>query len=186
MPGKLIYTTLQSLDGYIADAEGNFDWAAPDDEVHAFVNELERSIGTHLYGRRLYEVMAFWETSGDEPDEPPVMHDYAAIWRAADKIVYSRTLTKPSSDRTRIEQTFEPDVVERLKAEATADLAIGGATLAAEAMRAGLVDEYRCVVSPVIVGGGTRALPDGLRADLELLEEQRFAGGAVYLRYAAR
>jgi dihydrofolate reductase len=176
----LIYTTIASLDGYIADADGNFDWSAPDEEVHAFVNDLERPVGTYLCGRRLYEVMAVWETM-DDPE--PVMRDYAAIWRAADKVVYSRTLQDVSSARTRIERAFDPEAVRALKAGAGADLSVGGAQLAAQALRAGLVDECRLLLSPVVVGGGTRALPDGLRLGLDLLDQRRFDNGVVYLRY---
>ena len=180
---KLIYSTLASLDGYIEDADGNFGWAAPDEEVHAFVNDLERPIGTYLYGRRMYEVMTFWETA-DDPE--PVMVDYAAIWKAADKVVYSRTLGAVSTSRTRLEREFDPEAVRRLKAEATRDLSIGGASLAACAFEAGLVDEYHLFASPVAVGGGKRALPEGRRLDFELLDERRFRGGTVFLRYSLR
>jgi dihydrofolate reductase len=178
---SLIYSTLASLDGYIADADGNFGWAAPDEEVHTFVNDLERPVGTYLYGRRMYEVMRFWETADDDE---PVMRDYAAIWRAADKIVYSRTLDDASTARTRLERDFDPAAVRELKAATTPDISIGGAALAAEALRAGLVDEYHLFAVPAVVGGGTRALPDGVRLDLELLDERRFANGTVYVRYA--
>jgi dihydrofolate reductase len=178
---RLIYSAITSLDGYVADENGNFDWAAPDEEVHAFVNDLERPIGTCLYGRRMYEVMAVWETMADPS---PVMRDFAEIWRAADKVVYSTSLADVSSARTRIEREFDPETVRKLKATADRDLAVGGATLAAEAIRAGLVDELQLFLNPVIVGGGTQALPDGIRLDLELLEERRFASGVVYLQYA--
>jgi len=174
----LTYTAIASLDGYVNDADGRFDWSAPDEEVHAFVNDLERPIGTHLYGRRLYEVMAVWETLDDDA---PVMRDYAQIWRAADKIVYSRTLDAVSSERTRVEREFDPEAVRRMKAEG--DFGIGGAELAAHAIRAGLVDELRLFVSPVVVGGGTPALPDRVRWELELVDERRFGNGVVYLRY---
>jgi dihydrofolate reductase len=183
---KLIYTTIASLDGYVADEDGKFDWAMPDEEVHAFVNDLERPFGTHLYGRRLYEVMAGWETMHTLPDQTPVALDFAAIWQAAEKIVYSRTLETVSSARTRIEREFEPEAVRRMKAEADRDIAIGGATLAAEAIRAGLVDELHVIASPIVVGGGTPSLPDGVRWELELLDERRFANGVVHLRYATR
>jgi dihydrofolate reductase len=183
---KLIYTTIASLDGYVADEDGKFDWAMPDEEVHAFVNDLERPFGTHLYGRRLYEVMAGWETMHTLPDQTPVALDFAAIWQAAEKIVYSRTLETVSSARTRIEREFEPEAVRRMKTEADRDIAIGGATLAAEAIRAGLVDELQVIASPIVVGGGTPSLPDGVRWELELLDERRFANGVVYLRYATR
>jgi dihydrofolate reductase len=178
---KLIYTAITSLDGYIADEDGRFDWSAPDAEVHAFVNDQEREVGTYLLGRRLYDVMAVWETM-DDPE--PVMRDYAQIWRAATKIVYSRTLGDVSSARTRIERDFDPDAIRALKAAAGADLSIGGAELAAQALHAGIVDECRLFLSPVVVGGGTAALPSGLRLGLELLDERRFGNGVVYLRYS--
>jgi dihydrofolate reductase len=183
--GRLICTALTSLDGYIADGSGNFDWAAPDAEVHAFVNDLERPIGSYLYGRRLYETMAYWETADREPNQSPVVLDYAKLWQSADKIVYSTSLTTVRSARTRIEPAFDADAVRRLKETSDRDLSIGGPTLAAHAFRAGLIDEVRLFLSPVIVGGGTRSLPDGLRQDLRLLDERRFVGGVVYLRYAA-
>jgi len=180
MPSRLIYSALASIDGYVEDERGKFDWAAPDEEVHAFVNDLERPIGTHLYGRRMYETMVFWETMDDEH---PVMRDYAQIWRAAQKVVYSRSLEAASSARTRIEREFDPAAVRKLKESAASDLSIGGPELAVEAIMAGLVDEYHFFVAPVLVGGGKRALPDGVRLDLELLDERRFSGGFVYLRY---
>jgi dihydrofolate reductase len=180
---KLIYSAIASLDGYIADEEGNFDWAAPDKEVHAFVNDLERSVGTYLYGRRMYETMVFWETAHTLADQSPVMQDFAEIWQAADKIVYSKTLETVSSAKTRIERDFDPDAVRELKASAEGDLTVGGPGLAAEAIRAGLVDEYQLFVTPILVGGGTQALPDGVRVKLELLEERRFRNGTVYLHY---
>ena len=182
---KLIYTAITSLDGYIADEKGNFDWAAPDAEVHAFVNDQERPIGTYLYGRRLYDTMVYWETGGAEPDQPPAVRDYAALWRAAEKIVYSATLPAARSARTRIEHAFDPEAVRALKDAADRDLSIGGAGLAAHAFRAGLIDEVRLFVSPVIVGGGTRSLPDGLRLDLRTVDERRFDSGVVHLRYQA-
>lgn len=181
--GKLVYAAICSLDGYVEDEHGRFDWAMPDEELHAFVNELERPIGTYLYGRRMYETMVFWETAGAEPGEPAVFADYAAIWRDADKVVHSRTLGTASSARTRIERGFDPEAVRRLKASSPADLAIGGAELAGQALRAGLVDECRLFLCPVVVGGGRRALPDGLRIPLELLEERRFPTGVVHVRY---
>jgi dihydrofolate reductase len=180
---KLIYSAIASLDGYTADADGRFDWAAPDDEVHAYVNDLERPIGTYLYGRRMYETMAVWETMGDGLDEHPITRDFGEIWRSADKVVYSTTLETASTPRTRIERAFEPDAVREMKADAARDITIGGATLAGEALRAGLVDECHLFLTPVIVGGGTPALPDGVRLQLELLDERRFGGGVVYLRY---
>ena len=182
---RLIYSAIASLDGYTADEAGNFDWAAPDAELHAFVNDRERDVGTHLYGRRMYETMAVWETM-DVSAEPEVMRDYAGIWRAADKVVYSRTLAAPSTPRTRIERAFDPEAVRRMKRTAGRDISVGGPGLAANALRAGIVDEIQLFLVPAVVGGGTRALPDGLRADLDLLDERRFAGGAVYLRYQSR
>ncbi len=182
--GKLIYSTIASLDGYTEDEDGGFEWAAPDAEVHQFVNDLERPVGTYLYGRRMYETMVYWEGAEAGADEqPPVIRDFAAIWRAAEKVVYSRTLEGPSSARTRIERSFDPEAVREMKGRADRDLGIGGPELAAEAIRAGLVDECHLFVTPVIVGGGKRALPSDLRVDLELLDERRFAGGMVYLRY---
>ncbi|HEY5888969.1 MAG TPA: dihydrofolate reductase family protein [Acidimicrobiales bacterium] len=181
---KLIYTAITSLDGYIEDEDGSFDWSAPDEDVHAFVNDLERPIGTCLYGRRLYETMVYWETPA--ADSHPVELDYARIWQAADKVVYSTTLQETASARTRIERTFDPDAVRALKEAAGADLSVGGADLAADAFRARLVDEVRLFLNPVLIGGGKRALPDGVRLDLELRGEHRFANGVIFLRYAAR
>jgi dihydrofolate reductase len=180
---KLIYMAIPSLDGYVADEDGNFDWAKPDDEVHAFVNDLERPIGTHLYGRRLYEVMIGWETMHTLPDQTPLTLDFAAIWQAAEKVVHSRTLETVSSARTRIERDFDPEAIRRMKTEADRDISIGGPALAAEAIRAGLVDELHLFLNPIVVGGGTPSLPDGVRWELELLDERRFANGVVYLRY---
>jgi dihydrofolate reductase len=179
----LIYTALASLDGYVADAAGSFDWAFPDEQVHGFVNDLERDTGTHLYGRRMYEVMAFWETAHEEGDLPAVARDYATIWQGADKVVYSTTLDAVTTARTRLERHFDPSAVAALLAGSAHDVGIAGPTLAGEALRAGLVDECRLVVFPVAVGGGLPALPRGERLDLELADERRFAGGAVYLRY---
>jgi dihydrofolate reductase len=181
---KLIYSAIASLDGYTADEQGNFDWAAPDDELHAFVNDRMRPIGTHLYGRRMYETMVAWETEDTSDDAAPVMRDFADLWQAADKIVYSRTLEKASSARTRIERSFDSESVRKLKAEATRDIVVGGAELAGEALRAGLVDELELFLVPVVVGGGTRALPDDVRLELELRDERRFGNGTVQLRYA--
>ena len=183
---KLIYSAITSLDGYIADEDGNFDWAAPDEEVHAFVNDLERPVGTYLYGRRMYEVMVFWETAHTFADQRPVMQDFAKIWQAADKVVYSRTLAAVSSARTRIERDFDPEAVRRMKAAAGRDLGVGGPHLAAAAIRAGLVDEYQLFLVPFMVGGGTQSLPDNVRVQLELLDERRFGGGVVFLRYRTR
>ena len=183
---KLIYSAIMSLDGYIADEDGNFDWAAPDEEVHAFVNDVERSIGTYLYGRLMYETMVYWETAHTLADQSPVERDYTEVWQAADKIVYSRTLETVSSQRTRIEREFRPEVVRQLKAAATRDISVGGAELAAQAFEAGVVDECRFFVAPILVGGGTHALPDGVRLELELLDERRFGTGMVHLYYGAR
>lgn len=182
---KLIYAALCSLDGCTEDAEGKFDWAAPSAEVHAFVNDLERPMGAHLYGRRMYETMVFWETV-ELDGEPPVMRDYAEIWRAAEKVVYSRTLESAASARTRIEPEFEPDAVRAMVDGAERDLSIGGPELAAAAFAAGLVDECHLFLSPVVVGGGKRALPEGVHLDLELLGERRFDGGVVHLHYRVR
>jgi dihydrofolate reductase len=179
---KLVYSAIASLDGYVADEHGNFDWAAPDQELHAFVNELERPVGTYLYGRRMYETMAVWETI-DPRDEPPEIRDYAEIWRAADKIVFSTTMQAPTTSRTRIERAFDPATVRTLKAEASRDLSIGGAELASQAVEAGLVDELHLFMVPVLVGGGGPFLGDGVSARLELLDEHRFRAGAVHLHY---
>lgn len=183
---KLIYSAIASLDGYTADETGAFDWAAPDVEAHAFINDLERPIGTHLYGRRMYEVMAGWETEPTDAAEPAVMRDFAAIWRAADKVVYSTTLAAASTTRTRIERAFDPATVRRLKETAERDLTVGGPDLAARALRAGLVDECQLFIAPVVVGGGTPWLPADIRLPLELLDERRFGSGMVYLRYRVR
>ena len=184
--GKLLYLAIASLDGYIEDESGRFDWAEPDEEAHIFVNDLERSVGTHLYGRRLYDTMVYWETAHTVPDLTPYALEYAEIWQAADKVVYSRTLEAPSSARTRIERDFDADAVRELKAASDNDLSVGGAELAAEAIRAGLVDEIQLLLAPAVVGGGKRALPDGVHVKLELLDERRFAGGMVFLRYGIR
>jgi len=181
---KLIYSSIASLDGFVADTNGNFDWAAPDEEVHSFVNELERTVGTYLYGRRMYEVMLYWETAHTLSDQPAFIQDFAAIWQAADKIVYSRTLGSVSSARTRLERDFDADAMRRLKATAERDISVGGPTLAAEAIKARLVDEFHLFVVPTVVGGGTRSLPSEVRLDLALRDERRFGNGTVYLRYA--
>ena len=180
---KLIYSAITSLDGYVADEDGNFDWAAPDDEVHAFVNDLERPVGTYLYGRRMYEVMAYWETVQTGAEQRPSTEDYAQIWRAADKVVYSKTLESASTARTRIERRFDPDAVRRLKATAGSDIGMGGPELAAQAIRAGLVDECHLFLAPIVVGGGNPSLPGDLRLELELIDERRFASGMVHLHY---
>jgi len=180
---KLVYGMLESLDGYVADEAGGFDWAEPDESVFSFINDLERRIGTYLFGRRMYEVMAVWETLGTSGDEPPYVREYGEIWRAADKIVYSTTLAAVGTARTTLERRFDPEAVRRMKREAVGDIAIAGPTLAAQAIAAGLVDEYGFYVAPVIVGGGTRSLPEGVRLDLELVDEHRFDNGMVYLSY---
>ena len=181
---NLIYSAIASLDGYVADEEGNFDWAAPDEEVHSFVNELERPVGTYLYGRRMYEVMVYWETADTLADQSPSPErDFAEIWKAADKVVYSKTLEQAASARTRIEREFDPEAVRRQKTSAERDLSVGGPDLAAQAIKAGLVDEYQLFVTPVVVGGGKRSLPDGIRLKLELMDERRFGSGVVHLHY---
>jgi dihydrofolate reductase len=183
---KLIYSAIASLDGYVEDEEGKFDWAAPDDEVHAFVNDLERPIGTYLYGRRMYETMVYWENVPTGSDQAAVIRDFAGIWRATDKIVYSRTLHEVSSARTRIERDFDPVAIRQLKESSRADITVGGAELAGAALAAGLVDELQLFLGPVVVGGGKRALPDHLRAQLELQDERRFRNGVVHLHYRVR
>lgn len=180
---KLIHTDIVSLDGYVNDENVKIGWNEPFEELHRFLNDLDRPIGTHLYGRRLYEIMSYWETAHEKPDLPDFILDYSQIWRSADKIVYSSTLEKPSSARTRIERTFDPEAVRALKESATRDLAIGGANLAAQAHRAGLVDEICLVICPVLVGGGTRALPDGVRRNLTLIEQRTFSKGTMFVRY---
>jgi dihydrofolate reductase len=182
---KLIYSAITSLDGYVADEDGNFDWAEPDEEVHSFVNELERTVGTYLYGRRMYEVMGAWETM-DVSDQPPFIQDFAGIWRAADKIVYSKTLETVSSAKTRAERDFDPEAVRRMKASAGLDIGVGGPELAAQAFKAGLVDECHLFLTPIIVGGGKRSLPNNVRLKLELLDERRFGNGVVFLNYRTR
>jgi dihydrofolate reductase len=180
---KLIYSAITSLDGYVADENGDFDWAEPDEEVHRFVNDLARPAGTYLYGRRMYEVLSAWETIPTGDDQPAFIRDFAEIWRAADKIVYSRTLPSVSTARTRLERTFDPEAVRRLKAQADGDLTIGGPGLAAEAFKAGLVDACQLFLAPIVVGGGTPSLPDKVRVELELVDERRFGNGVVYLHH---
>ena len=179
----LIYSMTTSLDGYIADESGDLSWSAPDEEVHRFVNDLQRPIGTYLFGRRMYEVMVYWEDATAFADEPDFVQDFATVWQAADKIVYSRTLEQATSAKTRIEREFDPEAVRRLKAQAERDMAVAGPELAAQAIGAGLVDELQLVVAPVVIGGGKQALPDGVPLRLELLDQRRFAGGMTYLRY---
>jgi len=175
--------TLASADGYVEDESGGFGWAKPSDEVHAFVNDLERSVGTYLYGRRMYETMVAWETWPGEEEASPVTRDFAEIWRAADKVVYSTTLETAPTGRTRIERDFDPEAVRAMKESATSDISVGGPELAAHAFRAGLVDECHLFLVPVVVGGGKRALSDGVRLELDLLDERRFENGTVFLRY---
>jgi dihydrofolate reductase len=182
---KLIYSAITSLDGYVADEQGNFDWAEPDQSLHTFVNDLERPVGTYLYGRRMYEVMVAWETMSFA-DQPPFVRDFTEIWQAADKIVYSTTLETVSSARTRIERTFDPEAVRQMKATARRDISVGGPVLAAQALEAGLVDECHLFVSSIVVGGGTRSLPDDVRLELDLLDERRFGNGVVHLHYRIR
>jgi dihydrofolate reductase len=179
---KLIYSAITSLDGYVADEDGNFDWAEPDEEMHTFVNELERRVGTYLYGRRMYEVMGAWETM-DLSEQPPFIRDYAEIWRAADKIVYSRTLETVSSARTRLEGDFDPESIRRMKGLEGPDISVGGPDLAAQAIEAGLVDQCHLFLTPIVVGGGKRSLPNNIRLKLELLDERRFGNGVVHLHY---
>jgi len=182
---KLISSAITSLDGYIADEDGNFDWAEPPEDAHAFVNDLERPVGTHLYGRRMYETMLYWETAHTVADHP-VERDFAEIWRAAEKVVYSKTLQTVSSARTRIERAFDPDAIRQMKASAERDISVGGPDLAAQAFGAGLVDECHLFIAPIVVGGGKPALPKGVRVKLELLDERSFGNGMVYLRYGTR
>ena len=172
-----------SLDGYVADREGKFDWAAPDEEVHTFVNDLERNVGTHLYGRRMYEVMVFWETAHTLPDEPLLIKDYAEIWQAADKVVYSRSLEAVTTQRTRLDREFNAAAIRQMKAKADRDISVGGPHLAAAAIKAGLVDEYHFFVTPIVVGGGNPALPDDVLLKLELVDERLFRSGTVHLHY---
>lgn len=180
---KLIYSAITSLDGYVADANGKFDWSEPDEEVHTFVNDLERPIGIYLYGRRMYEVMVYWESVDRFKDQPPYIQDYARIWQAADKVVYSTTLDTVSSAKTRIAEHFDPNGIRQLKEIAERDISIGGADLAGQAMKAGLVDDYRLLISPVVVGGGHKALPDDAHLNLDLQDHRTFANGVVHLHY---
>jgi dihydrofolate reductase len=183
---NLIYSAIASLDGYIADEDGKFDWAEPDEEVHAFINDLERPVGTYLLGRRMYEVLLYWEDPPALDEQPPFVRKFAEIWQAADKVVYSGTLDAVSTARTRIERHFDPGAIRQLKAQSERDITVGGPDLAAQAIRAGLVDEYHIFVVPVVVGGGTRSLPGNVRIELELLDERRFPNGTVFLHYRTR
>jgi dihydrofolate reductase len=181
--GRLVYSTIASLDGYIEDAQGRFDWAKPDDEVFGFLNDLERSFGTGLYGRRMYEVMVYWETAPTDESVAPLERDFAQMWRAQEKVVYSSTLQSASSTRTRIERRLDPETVRGLKQSTPKDISISGATLAGQAISAGLVDELHLSVAPIIVGGGKPWLPKGVNVNLELIDFHRFASGFVFLRY---
>jgi dihydrofolate reductase len=183
---RLIYSTIASLDGYVADENGNFDWAKPDEEVHTCVNYLSRPVGTYLLGRRMYEVLAYWDDPPALDEQPSFVREYAQIWRAADKVVYSRTLETPRTARTRIERDFDTEPIRQLKARSDRDITVGGPGLAAHAIRAGLVDEYQLFVVPVVVGAGTRSLPRDHRIGLELLDERRFGNGTVFLHYRPR
>jgi dihydrofolate reductase len=180
---KLIFSAITSLDGYIEDEDGNFDWGAPDEEVHSFVNDLERPVGTYLYGRRMYETMVYWETVQALADEPPCVRDFTELWQAADKIVYSKSLETVSSAKTRIERKFDPRVIQEMKSSQERDITVGGPNLAAEAFKAGLVDECQLFLTPIVVGGGKPSLPNNVRLDLELLSERRFRSGVVFLHY---
>jgi dihydrofolate reductase len=182
----LIYSAISSLDGYIEDREGKFDWYTPDEEVHGFINNLERPVGTYLFGRRMYETMMVWETDPSLSADSPIMRDYAEMWQAAEKIVYSRTLASALTRKTKLERSFDPQAIRQLKESAKQDVSIGGPALAAHAFRAGLVDECQLFLTPIIVGGGKPSLPDDIRLDLELVEERRFGSGVVYLRYRVR
>jgi dihydrofolate reductase len=183
---KLIYSAITSLDGYVADEDDNFDWAVPDEEVHTFINDLERTIGTYLYGRRMYEVMVVWETDPTLAEQSPVMRYFAQTWQAADKIVYSKTLRAVSTARTQMERDFDPEAVRQMKVSAGRDMVVGGPELAAQAFKAGLVDELHLFVTPIMVGGGKRSLPNDVRLKLELIDERRFSSGMVYLHYRTR
>jgi dihydrofolate reductase len=180
---KLIYAAISSLDGYVADSEGNFDWSMPSEEVHRFVNDLEAGIGTYLYGRRMYEVMRYWETASTANGEESAEQEFAKVWQQADKIIYSRSINDVSTASTRLEREFDPEAIRQMKAAATRDIAVSGPTLAAEALRHGLVDECHLFLSPIVVGGGRPALPDNVWLQLELLDERRFGNGVVYLHY---
>jgi dihydrofolate reductase len=183
---RLIYSSISSLDGYIEDRAGNFDWAMPEADVHAFINDLERHVGTYLYGRRMYETMTPWETDPQLVTHSPITRDFAAIWQAAEKIVYSRSLRSPRTARTRIEARFDPDEVRRIKATASRPLSIGGPTVAKSAFEAGLVDELQLFLLPIVIGSGKPSLPVHGKLDLQLMEQRRFPGGTLYLRYLTR
>jgi dihydrofolate reductase len=180
---RLIYSAIISLDGYIEDRDGRFDWAMPDEDVHSFINNLERSVGTFLLGRRMYEIMQVWETDPSLAADSPIMRDYAEIWQAAEKIVYSKTLAAVSTRKTQLERTFDPEAVRHLKETTVQEISIGGPGLAAHAFRAGLIDEIQLFLTPVIIGGGKSAMPANVHLDLKLMEERRFGNGMVFLRY---
>jgi len=180
---KLIYSAITSLDGYVEDEDGNFDWGAPDEEVHSFVNDLERPVGTYLYGRRMYETMVYWETAQLLADQPPCVRDFTELWQAADKIVYSKSLETVSSAKTRIEGEFDPRVIQKMKSTQERDITVGGPNLAAQAFKAGLVDECQLFLTPVVLGGGKPSLPNDVRLDVDLLSERRFRSGVVFLQY---
>lgn len=182
----LVYSMITSLDGYVSDPQGRFEWGAPDEELHSFVNVQSRAVGTYLLGRRMYETMVFWETAHTLPDAPPFILEFAKLWQGSDKLVFSTQLEGVKAPRTRIERKFDVDAVRRLKSNSPRDLAIAGPHLAAHALRAGLVDELHLYVAPAVVGGGNRLLPDDLRLELELTDERRFGNGVVFLRYAVR
>jgi len=182
----LIYSAISSLDGYIEDTDGNFDWAMPNEEVHRFINNLERTAGTYLYGRRMYETMMVWETDPNLAADSPLTQDFAEIWQAADKIVYSKTLETVSTRKTKLERNFVPEAIQQLKEATQHDILIGGPELAAHAFRSGLVDECHLFLTPILVGGGKQSLPEDVRLELELLEERRFGNGMVFLCYRAR
>jgi dihydrofolate reductase len=183
---NLIYTTIASVDGYIADEDGRFDWAKPDEEVHTFINDLERAVGTYLLGRRMYEVLAYWEDPPALDEQPSFVQEFAEMWQAAEKVVYSKTLETAPTARTRIERDFDPEAIRQLKAQSDRDLAVGGPELAAQAIGAGLVDDYQMFVVPVVVGAGKQSLPRDVRIELELLDERRFQNGTVFLHYRTR
>jgi dihydrofolate reductase len=183
---KLIYSAITSADGYVEDASGAFDWGAPGEELFSFISDLERPVGTYLYGRRMYQTMLYWETAHISPDQPPSAREFTGIWQAAQKVVFSKSIESVSSARTRIERNFDPDVVRQLKSATEQDMTVSGADLASQAIKAGLVDELQLFLVPVIVGGGKQALPGGVRWDLELLDTRRFPCGAVYLRYCPK
>jgi dihydrofolate reductase len=180
---RLIYSAITSLDGYIEDEEGDFNWAAPDEEVYSFVNDLERPVGTYLYGRRMYETMVYWETAQALAGQPPWVRDFTELWQAADKVVYSTSLETVSSAKTRLEREFDPAVIREMKAALERDITVGGPDLAAQAFKAGLVDECQLFMTPVVVGGGKPSMPANVRLELELLSERRFRSGVVFLRY---